>query len=124
MKEAINMLLLESKLNQEKQDRISRLNNLSAIEQRNKLLELAKDNMWEVHFVMLKKQQKDGKNFHFWTDKNTLVQRAEYRKNKVIKGQWGRDVIRYSIVKSGEIKRISGDFGTIINLLCEIENGA
>ena len=110
------MLLLENKGKQEDQDRIFNMNNLSVVEQRKILLRIAKEEGWDIHFTIIKKKQKDWKNFHILAGK-VMIQRAEYWKNK--RHPWMQKVIRWSLVKQGEQKRISGDYGTIINMFCD-----
>jgi len=111
------MELLENKGKLEDQERILRLNKFSEVEKRRTLLRIAKEHNWDIVYAIIKNKQKDWKNFHIWSGNKTMIQRAEYRKNK--NEPWAKIVIRWSIVKAGEQKRLTGDYGTIINTFCE-----
>jgi len=96
------MLMIEDKSS------ISELNKLSEEKQRTMILKFAAKEGCEVYFGMIKKNQKDGRNFHILTSCGVLLQREEF-----IEWMTAKKQVLWSIVdKTG--KRIRGDFGTVI----------
>lgn len=88
---------------------ISEMNALSEEDQRKLVLSHAKMEDCEIYYGMIKKKQKDSKNFHILTDRGVLLQRQEFSefmktKNKIVWSVVGKNT-----------KRIYGDFGTVID---------
>jgi hypothetical protein len=90
------------------QKMIMELNQIPEKEQRSIVLSRAKVHGWYVYFAIIKKKQKDGKNFHILTDNGLLLQRMEN------KDYMNRSIVEWSMVKKDTNERITGDYGTVI----------
>jgi hypothetical protein len=85
------------------------MNKLSEDNKRTMILKFAENEGCEIHFGMLKKNQKDGKNFHILTPCGVLLQREE----AFVFMKAEKQIIWSVVDKSGN--RIKGDFGTVIH---------
>lgn len=90
-------------------DIVARLNEIPAEDQRKIVLDKAKEHGWHIYYAIIKKKQKDAKNFHILTDNGIMLQRMEF------KNYLNDTVIEWSMVKKDTNERITGDYGTVIS---------
>lgn len=90
------------------QKTILELNQVSEEDQRKIVLSRAREHGWHIYYAIIKKKQKDRKNFHILTDNNIMLQRIEYL-NYI-----GKRIVEWSMVKKDTNERINGNYGTII----------
>ena len=89
------------------------LNEIPEKEQVDIVLSRAKEHGWHIYYAILKKAQKDRKNFHLLTDNGIMLQRIEYQ--NCLK----KNIVEWSMVQKDTNKRVNGDYGTVISLFVE-----
>lgn len=90
-------------------EQIKKLNEISEKEQRKIVITNAKKYGWHIYYAIIKKKQKDAKNFHILTNNGIILQRSEW------KDYLQNNRVEWSMVKKDTNERIKGDYGTVIS---------
>lgn len=93
---------------------VRELNNMGDMDQIRQFRSKCADFLWDIHYEMRGKKQRDMRNFHVNINNELLrhIKRTEFV------NYLGRKIIRWELWTSRE--RIYGQYGDIISKMCEL----